>query len=71
MDWLWTKALKSAAKRVVQVVVAYVGQAQTQVFLNSIGVQVSIDPVVATPAMYGALEFLRSFLKVKAGLKFL
>ena len=40
-------------------------------FLNSVGVQVSIDPVVATPAMYGALEFVRSWLKVKAGLKFL
>ena len=72
MDCLWKKALLSAAKRAVQAAIAYLGQANVVAYLASIGVDVSIyDPVLTTAATYGALEFLRSWLKVKVGLKFL
>lgn len=72
MEWLWKKALGSSAKRVVQAAIAYLGQSNVRAFLGSIGVNVEVvDPMLATAATYGAMEFLRSWLKVKVGLKFL
>jgi len=71
MKWLWTIAIKKAISRGVQAVIAIIAQAKVQAFLNGIGVQVSIDPTVASAAVYGALEFLRNWLKVKVGVKLL
>jgi len=69
MEWLWKRALVSASKRAVQAAIAYLGQDQVQRYLGTVGVQISIDPALASAALYGALEFLRSWLKVKAGIK--
>ena len=72
MNWLWTTALKSSAKRAVQAAAAYLAQESTRQYLSSVGVNVEVvDPVLATAATYGTFEFLRSWLKVKVGFKFL
>lgn len=72
MQWLWKKALESAAKRAVQAAGAYLAQESTRSYLASIGTNVEVvDPVLATAATYGLFEFVRSWFKVKVGLKFL
>lgn len=71
MTWLWNIAAKKAVVSIVQAVIAILGQAKVQGFLNSIGVTVAIDPTLASAAAFGALEVLRNFLKVKLGVKFL
>lgn len=71
MNWLWTIAAKKAVKSAVQAVIAVLGQAQIQGLLSSVGVQVTVDPVIASAGLYGALEFIRNWLKNKVGVKFL
>lgn len=71
MNWLWTIALKKAIARGIQAAIAVLGSAKVVAFLNSIGVQVTVDPILASAATYGALEFLRNWLKLKVGVKFL
>ena len=71
MKWLWTIAIKKAIARGVQAVIAILAQAKVQAFLRGIGVEVNIDPTLASAAVYGALEFLRNWLKVKVGVKLL
>ena len=71
MEWFWTKALQSAAKRAVQAAIAVLGQAKLQALLNANGVTVTIDPTLASAGVYGLLEFLRSWLKVNKKVKFL
>lgn len=71
MEWLWKIAAGKAVKSALQAILAVLGQAGVQSFLNKIGVAITIDPTLATAAMYGALEFLRNWLKNKVGVKFL
>lgn len=71
MNWLWQIAAKKAVVAGVQAVIAILGQAKVQAILNGAGVNVTIDPTVASAAAFGALEFLRNYLKNKLGVKFL
>lgn len=69
MNWLWQIAAKKAAKSVVQAVIALLAGPKIAALLQAVGVQVSIDPTLASAATYGALEFVRNWLKNKVGLK--
>lgn len=71
MNWLWQIGAKKAGKSVVQAVIAVLAGAKVSAFLQVIGVNITIDPTLATAATYGALEFGRNFLKNKLGVKFL
>ena len=71
MEWLWQIAAKKAGASAVQAVIAVLGSQAVLSVLNGFGVKISIDPVVATASAYGALEFLRNWLKNKVGVKFL
>lgn len=71
MTWLWQIAAKKAVVAAVQAIIAILGQASVQGALNNAGVSISIDPTVASAAAFGALEFLRNYLKNKLGVKFL
>ena len=71
MEWIWKKALQSSAKRAIQAVIAILGQAKIQSFLNANGVSITIDPTLASAGLYALLEFGRSWLKVGGKVKFL
>jgi len=65
MNWVISRAIGKAIKNVAKVVISWV-MAQN---LSRVGV--TVDPIVATPAMVGFLEMLRNYLKVKLGVKWL
>lgn len=71
MNWLWQIGAKKAVKTAIQAIIAVLGQAKIQAILAQAGVSVSINEAVASAALYGALEFLRNYLKVKLKVKFL
>lgn len=71
MEWLWKIAAGKAVKSAIQAIIAVLGQAKIQSVLNSVGVSISVDPTLASAALYGGLEFLRNWLKHKVGVKFL
>lgn len=71
MNWLWQIGAKKAAKSIVQALIALLAGPKIAQFLSGVGVDVNIDPTLATAATYGALEFVRNFLKNKVGIKVL
>jgi ABC-type phosphate/phosphonate transport system substrate-binding protein len=71
MNWLWQIAAKKAVISAVQAIIAILGQESIQGALRAAGINITIDPTVASAAAFGALEFLRNYLKKKLGVKFL
>ncbi len=70
-----TKGIKKAAQAGVAYIVAFLATPSIDMALRHMGIDLNIDPVVATgfvtAALMGALEFLRNWLKVKVGFKWL
>ena len=71
MEWLWQIAAKKAVASGVQAVIAVLGSQAVLNTLNGIGIKITVDPLLATASAYGALEFLRNWLKNKVGIRFL
>ena len=65
MKFLWGKWITGILKRSLQAGIAYIGAAK----LSEWGIQVNTDQ--AAVAIFAGLEALRSWLKHKAGVKFL
>jgi len=64
-NWLWSVAIKKGVKRGVQAALSILGAERLATF------GVTIDPILASAAVYGILEVLRNYLKNKQGLKWL
>jgi len=64
-DWLFGVALKKVAKRMIQVFVAYIASKN----ISKYGVEVNVETM--TIALYGLLEGLRNWLKVRVGASWL
>ena len=64
LTWLWTLAVKKAITRFVQTFLAAYGTT-----LAGAGITVQEDALIAF--LVGGLEFVRNWLKVRHGMKFL
>ena len=69
--WLLSVAVNKAVRRVASFIVATVVTWIGKAGLEKFGVNVTIDPVVATGAVFAGLEVARNYLKHKVGLKWI
>ena len=65
MNWLIKVAVGKVIKKLIQGIIAYV------IALNLDRFGIKIDQAQATVALFGLLEFVRNYLKVKFNIKFL
>ena len=65
MKWVWQIAAKKVVKRCIQVAISAIGAER----LASGGV--TLDPILLTTSLYGGLELVRNWIKVRWGVKIL
>lgn len=69
--WLWNIAAGKIVKRLITLAVAFLAAPATTSALGNAGVTVTVDPSIATGAVYGVLELIRNFIGTKFGLKWM
>ena len=65
MKWVWQIAAKKVLRSGIQAAISAIGAER----LASGGV--TLDPILLTASLYGGLELVRNWLKVRWGVKFL
>ena len=69
--WLASIAIQKVIKRVISFSISAVIAGLSRSGLEKAGVNVTIDPAVATGAAFGGVEFARNFVKTKWNIKWL
>jgi len=64
-EFLWSIAMKKGAKKIAQVLIAWVSSLP----LESYGVNVSFQEAAVVAAIAGMIEVLRNYMKQKMGVK--
>lgn len=69
--WLLSIALGKAAKRVASFAVSALIAGVAGSNLDKVGINVDVNPTVATGSILAGIEILKNFVKVKFGIKWL
>ena len=64
-NWIAKIAFQKVAKRVVSYAVSALVAGVAASNLDKAGINVSVDPTVATGAAFAGIELLKNFIKVK------